>query len=477
MVGISREGFGCVSAFQRLMIQWSELHPFNAAHVCKISGALRGDDLRRAVSSTFLQLGLGRAELSPDGLFYRHEADPSPEVEVVAGGETPERTLAYHVTGQLNRPFARPRCRPLRVSAVGSRLGCHYVSVAYDHWVADSVAIRLLLRHIMARYCGLEDPDALAALQVHPATYRTVFANRLKGLPLAGASCRWLGRWLRAGEAVRVAHTSSSQMAVNYELHRAADETAPRLVHFARGLGVSVNDVILAALARAMAEHLPRRRQKGRLPAVALNTIVDARGAASRSLTNTFGMFMANYVVRYRRERATSLGDLARQIADTTGPVKRHRRHLDSVIGMKLIGAVWPHLTAAARPRFLQWATPLTAGVSNVLVRDPWMGAPDDGPVVDYFRAGPAAPVVPLLITPTTWGHRLNVGVTYRATGFSRAKIDAILRMFLDQLEQAGRHPPGANRDRGPARRGWPRRRRRESAVREASAEHGAAGP
>jgi hypothetical protein len=440
VIGESDGAFGCLSAFQKVMVQWSELHPFNGAHVCKISGPLRKEDLRRAVSEAFQRLGLGFVELAPDGLLYRHEPDRSPEVEMLSGGESPERALTLHVAEQLNLPFARPRCRPLRLSAIDSRFGYHYVNVTYDHWIADSVAIRLLLRHVLARYCGLEIPGDLAALQLYPATYRRVFADRLAGLPLVGALCRWSGGWLRAGRTAQVAHTSSSQMAVNYELYWAGDETVPQLVHLARGLDVSVNDVILAALARALCEFLPRRRRRGRPLEVALNTMVDARRDARVDLSNSFGTFMANYVIRCRRDEAMGLGALARCIAATTGPIKRQRRHLDSAIGMKLIGGIWPHLGAAARPRFLRWAMPLTAGVSNVVLRDPWIKTPGEGPVLDYFRAGPAAPVVPLLLTPTTWGPRLSVGATYRVTGFSRAKIDGIMAMFMDQIEHAGRH-------------------------------------
>jgi hypothetical protein len=231
-------------------------------------------------------------------------------------------------------------------------------------------------------------------------------------------------------------------MAVNYELYWANEDTVPQLVQFARTLDVSVNDVLLAALARAMSAFLPSRRRRGRPLDIALNTIVDARSGARSEMGNSLGMFLANYVVRCRRDETVGLGELARCIAATAGPIKRHRGYLDSAIGMKLIGAIWPRLRPAVRPRFLRWAMPLTAGVSNVLLRDPWMGQPGAGPIMDYFRAGPAAPVVPLLLTPTTWGHRLSVGVTYRVTGFSRAKIDGIMAMFMEQIEHAGQRLP-----------------------------------
>jgi len=39
------------------------------------------------------------------------------------------------------------------------------------------------------------------------------------------------------------------------------------------------------------------------------------------------------------------------------------------------------------------------------------------------------------VLTPTTFGDDLSIGVTYRIAGFSRQKIDGIMDMFMDQIE------------------------------------------
>ena len=44
---------GQLNAFQKVMLQWSSLHPYNASHVYKIAGPLRSSDLAEAVASTF----------------------------------------------------------------------------------------------------------------------------------------------------------------------------------------------------------------------------------------------------------------------------------------------------------------------------------------------------------------------------------------------------------------------------------------
>ena len=51
-------------------------------------------------------------------------------------------------------------------------------------------------------------------------------------------------------------------------------------------------------------------------------------------------------------------------------------------------------------------------------------------------------PILPLVLSPTTLGEEMNVGVSYRIAGFSRQKIDGVMAMFMDQIE----HPMGARR-------------------------------
>ncbi len=100
------------------MLQWSSLHPYNAAHVYKLAGPLRPGDLAEAVETTFRRHGLGIAHLSADGQSFRHETDNQPEVEIVSGGDDPESTLRDYVSRGLNRPFERPTSHPFRFAAI-----------------------------------------------------------------------------------------------------------------------------------------------------------------------------------------------------------------------------------------------------------------------------------------------------------------------------------------------------------------------
>ncbi|MEN6407637.1 MAG: condensation domain-containing protein [Thermoguttaceae bacterium] len=438
MISLSNDATGRLNAFQRLMLQWSELHPYSAVHIYKIAHPSNPEGLVDSIRNTYLDLGIGLVEVDEVGLSYRHRVDHFPEVTVVRGQESPTTLLDEHVTRELNRRFERPCCKPWRFGIVEAGANSHYLVLTYDHWVADSTAARQVLRHVLDRYCSWNRPENRPSLDLYPGTYREVFANRLGGPKLLGIGARAVQHWLRNHSTARIPYSSSEQMDIRFESHRTASDTVPRLRHFAHSLDATVHDVILAALGRAMAEHLPRRALRKKQP-MALGTIVNARGESQEDLGSSLGAFLGYYLVRLASDKSLSLADAVRCVAATTGPIKSHRRYLDSLFNMKLASMVWPHLNATRKRHFMPTMLPLTAGVSNVLVRDDWMQESGSGDIVEYARGASTGPILPLVLTPTTWNGEMNVGVSYRIAGFSHQKIDGVVSLFLDQIE----HPTG----------------------------------
>ena len=186
-----------------------------------------------------------------------------------------------------------------------------------------------------------------------------------------------------------------------------------------------------------MGEFLPRRC-RGQEPNVAGKHRGHAAGGQRGPQRRRIGVFLAYYMVRRGRDRDADLAETTRQVAEITRPIKQRRRYLDSLAGMKLINAVWPWLRESWKPHFMHKVLPMTAGVTNVVLRERWVEE-NRGRILGYSRGSPLPPNVPLALAPTTLGNELTIGVTYRATGFSQAKIDGVVEMLLDQLEHPAR--------------------------------------
>ncbi len=367
---------GRLNAFQRVMLQWGELHPYNAAHTYRLSGPLDLMSLQRAIRDAFDHNGLGVAQIDPESDCYGHEPCDRlhpPEVALVVGDDSPEDRLAAHLARELNCPFGRPRCRPFRFSVVDAGPAFHDVSLIYDHWAADSVGARLVMRHVLGRYLALDIPENEQPLDLYPGTYRDVFAHRLQGRHLAWPMWRSIRSWLDNRSTWRVAYASARQMVVGYSLYRVRPGTVQAVCQFARDHEASVNDVFLAALCRAMAPFLPKRSAKGRARDMTLGTIVDTRPDASEDLSQSLGTFLGYYLVRVAGEGRVGLDELTRRIAAVTRVKKQQRSYLDSAVNLRVASALWPHVKPENRVHFARRALPLTAGISNVHLRGTWI--------------------------------------------------------------------------------------------------------
>ena len=140
------------------------------------------------------------------------------------------------------------------------------------------------------------------------------------------------------------------------------------------------------------------------------------------------------------------LDEATRQIAARTGPIKARHRYMDSLVNMQFMNTVWPWLSACSQRHFLRKSLPMSGGISNVVVRDAWMNE-NRHVILDYHRGVSTGPNVPIVLSPTTFRDHLNIGVSYRTAGFCRAKIDALMEIFRDEIE----HPNKASRS-GPRR-------------------------
>jgi len=425
---------GRLNAFQRVMLQWSELAPYNAVHVYQLAGPVDALALYDAIRATYdlCEIGVAEIDADPDRIWYRHARDASPVLERIDGQGTAEERLAAHVARELNRPFDRPVCKPFRFGIVDGGPTSHFVALTYDHWVSDSIGARMLMRQVLGRYLGLNIPENKEPFECYPGTYAEVFPHRLRGSRLAMPLIRSVRGWLGHRSARQTAYASTAQMSIGYEHYATRPGTVDAVRRFARQNGASVHDVFLAVLGGVMTDFLPRRAAKG--GAVALGTIVDARPDAVEDLSETLGTFLGYYIVRLAGEKAIGLAELTRRIAEKTEKIKRRRSYLDAAVNYRVSSKIWPRLKPESRAHFARRAMPLTAGISNVCLRDGWIA--DCGEkILDYRRAVSNGPTLPLVLSPTTLNDQLNIGVNYRETGFSGRKIDAIMSEFLGRLE------------------------------------------
>lgn len=419
------------NVFQKLIRHWDGMHPYNAAQVMKLSGAMDHARLLQAWRDTLEELRLSRIDCSEERYRWRaplRGEEPAALIEVPAG-----TSLDQFMSSELNRPFDEAAGEPFRAFVIDQGES-HFLGVIYHHWIADSYSIRLLLREWFLR---LYDPARARRrpFDAPEAGYRELFGPDAGGWSMKDSILSMLRWGTRFGKARRIGKAKFGELDADFTFFRGRDGLIDALTASARASGISINDIFLAAMAMVCQELLPLDGTMWRRD-LALGTIVDLRGRAGRKLHETFGLFLGFTTVFCRPEEIANPGQLVGRIHRQIALQKQS--HAAEASMMRMSGAlVFKRLLGPGqllelyRKRFT-----MTTGVSNVNLNRDWPATYFPSPLEEYIRVSPCGPLMPVVFTPTTLGRSLDVGVTCRRSIIPAAGIHILAERFMQHLEQ-----------------------------------------
>jgi hypothetical protein len=418
-----------LNVFQRLVRQWDLVHPYNASQVLRIRGAADPAAMNRAWREAITTSGLGLPRVMGRSYWYEPLNGDVARQEVA---RLPEGTsLEEYISGELNRPFDGAGEFPLRPFLLQEQ-GTHYAGIVYQHWVADSASIRMLLRDWFAR---LHDPATARTRPMAIARYgywglygphRARWSMHEQVLMFARNASRM--RRVR-----RIRTTNPRDYTMRFTLHRVDDGVLERLLGVARRHGVTLNDLFLGAMADVCDRYLTPR-ENARRQDLALGTIVDMRGRSPFDMSNIFGLFLGFANVIFQR---SELDDWSRMVRSIAMQTRAHKAN-DAAPASSL----WMGAAVLAGRMLPQWKTssfyrkhmPLAGGISNVNLNRTWAARYHPDPLLEYIRVSPTGPMVPLVFTPTTLGGQLHFGLTHRCAVITDAIAQQMAARFIECL-------------------------------------------
>ena len=451
-----------LNAFQGLMRRWSKLHPYNAGQVMRISGSGDRERWKVAAEAVIGELGLGRPR------FYggvgrsssEHSVSFVPAEEVVI--EQSGRDLETFFNEELNRAFAAGDV-PIRFCLLPGEKWAdgeesHYLAAVYDHWIADSRAMRELMRRLFERYRnGPDAPPTLPAMTLETPPFRRLFGKHVGRLKRFAAMRESLLNIWRHRHAYRVNLFEATDFKSKFLIRELPEGLIERVHRFAKARGASVNDVFVAVIGQSMsAATAADRLRRSKKPLhftrrhVGIGTIVDIRSEASEPLDRVFNLYLSSYTVVLAKAEHRKTEELMREVASETGKIKKSKATVRGFSAL-VMARFWYDVVDL--PRFqaslLHKSVPIVAGISNVNMTGGWAdvnaeGGEAGGPrVLDYLRISPTGPLGPLVFTLTTIGGRLSLCVTYRTTAFGPRMINEIVADFVERLEAVGAESSG----------------------------------
>jgi len=221
------------------------------------------------------------------------------------------------------------------------------------------------------------------------------------------------------------------------KLLRIGREELRSLILTAKDWRVTVNDLLLALLMKALAPVADDRAKASRRKMLSLGCIVNIRKDLGVDSQRTFGLFLGSFMVTHAVPGGISLNQLARDLREQTLAIKRHRLYLGTPLELSFGRLMISFFSPGRRKKFYQKNYPLWGGITNMNLNSIW--PMDEGEAAkDYFRAVSTGPVTPLVLAATTIGDHANIGLTYRTTVFSAAVIEQVACCFLQSLKNLG---------------------------------------
>jgi hypothetical protein len=425
---------GGLNSFQKTMLQWNDLHPYNAVHVVRLTGIPDQEQLRLGLGSTLERRGLTNLFLNRAKNTYAYLGGPMDcDLKVLTGEANPIAALQAEVEQQINTPFApAERINPFRFFAVVANDG-FFLGLAYFHPVADAESVVLLLRDVARACLKKTEPESFSRLDLYPdhrarllRRHPAVVARKLLAFP------REIGN-LRRSHRPHYRDAKDSRNA--FTLFSLRSEQLRSLLAAAKTYDMTVNDLLLALLMKSVSPLSARRVKAAKRNKLSVGCIVNLRRELAIDSARTFGLFLGSFTITHRVQEGITLRELAGEVRRQTAVVKQRRLFLATPMELGLGRFILRFFSPERRRKFYQKNYPLCGGLTNMNLNSLWGQSDDDGPV-DYFRGVSTGPVTPLVFSVTTVGDRANVGVSYRSTVFSATDIESVKNNFVKHLEE-----------------------------------------
>lgn len=425
---------GKLNIFQRSMLEWNEMHAYNAVHVVRVPRPLDMPRLTHIINVELEQLGLTGLSIDKRrGTFHYLGGSGQNELKGVQAAPDVHATLQKEMETQLNTAFGSDGAiNPFRFFVIQEK-GAFYLGLVYFHVVAGAESIILLLKHFVSRYMGQEPVGFSSPLDIYPRGYgkltpwnsQLVF-QKLSRLPSIVADLKKSSR-----PQYHDFHDQSNGLFV-FSLPR---EDLQGLMKTGRRWGVTLNDLFLALLLKSLSPFAESRFSAKRRRQMTVGSIVNIRRDLGIDSLKTFGLFLGSFIVSHPVPEGITIETLAKEIRQQTLQIKQDKLYLGTPIDLWMGRLLLSLHSRDQKEKLYPKSYPLWGGITNMNLNPLWEQK-DENRAIDYFRAVSTGPITPLVLSVTTVRDAANIGLTYKKTVFSKPEMEGLISDFINFINK-----------------------------------------
>jgi len=421
-----------MNGFQKMMLEWDRIHPYNAVHAIALAGRSDVLALRGAVQRACAALGVGELAVDRNHRTYRYRSVEDIQIRQVPGGRSSEQTLHTIICEEMNKAFPTQPHFPLRwIVFDDAENDAHFLVLGYHHIAADANSIQALLTLVLQQYLDLP-PSEDSGLQTSVSNHGDLLHRGSRLGDYVRSLTHAVQQTFRLRHAHRMHEGSGGRSETSFLVRSLPDGTLDRLRDACRAEGAGLNDVFLAVLASALALLTPVRRTHRHRRKIALATVLSNRQLVKEDLSDSFGVYLS--------EAAVLIDGPDSGVRETLAQIVPQTRRLKTLLGAPelswrfwFVKYIWPALQIPHQVASYRKVFPLCAGVSTVSVAE---ARSDEAMrlVRRYVRACPPGPAMPILLSPTACAGRLELGLVFRRACLTEAQAQALLDSVVNLL-------------------------------------------
>ncbi len=423
---------GKLNIFQRTILLWNEIHPYNAVHVVRVPQPLNVMRLKDIIDKQIESHGLtGLVMDRGEKTFHYHGGPANIGIRVIEKQGDVFTALCNEIQEQLNMPFAvDARISPFRFFAVAED-NSFYFGLVYFHIIASADSIVYILKNILNSYLDTKASLRTAPLNLYQESYRYLLPKIFKYLP------KWIltfpGHVANLRKSFRPGYSDFNDHNVGFSYFSIGAPHFDFLCNTAKRWGVTLNDMFLALLLKSLSPISSKRMHAARRKKISVASIVNIRKDLSPGGTELFGLFLSSFRVSHTVPDGIDIERLVKDVHGQTEKIKKYKVYLQTIVEMGISLALISSFFKKQQKKFYSKYYPLCGGITNINLNALW-GREGDKIPIDYFRAVSTGLATPLVFSFTTVNNVLNIGVSFRTTVFSMADIGKIISDFSNYI-------------------------------------------
>lgn len=413
--------------YQQLMLRLSALSPYSAVHSVSIRDKhVSLDVLQSAIHHVMSSLGIGHPQFSPNKQYVTFTP-----VEHIFNLKSRAISLVQHTEDEMNHVFS-PHDVPLRFFIILDQ-STQYLSITYNHWIADAYAISRFIESIFAYMRGDASPRLTLTAPKMEDCFKPIYGRRApfhRYLTVIQSALRFS----RAFRTPMHHPTQTDSGNCSYVFEQSILE---QLSKRCKAEKITLNDLFLTILAQLFGEITQKKRAsiqrkwlKPKRDRIMIAVISNIRKQSQLPLSNIFSLFLGFFYLSFKSPEKLSFKALSQMIHRQTKRVK----HSNMAIKQSLLFKVQNFILDRKKNKRSQFRlfsknTPITVGISNMDLRHTETCLLDS--INQYIRFSPTAMVCPIVFNLTTFNDHLSLGINFRKTCYTIAEVEHMKDRFV----------------------------------------------